>query len=30
VYNPRDGEEVFGRWMAAGGKLAAGADALGL
>jgi SnoaL-like domain len=30
VYNPRDGEEVFGRWLAAGGQLAAAPDALGL
>jgi hypothetical protein len=30
MYNPRDGEEVFGRWLAAGGQLAAAPDALGL
>jgi hypothetical protein len=30
VYNPRDGEEVFGRWLAAGGRLAAAPDALGI
>ena len=30
MYNPRDGEEVFGRWLTAGGQLAAAPDALGL
>ena len=30
VYNPKEGEEVFGHWLAAGGQLAAAGDALGL
>jgi hypothetical protein len=30
MYNPRDGEKVFGRWLAAGGRLAAAPDALGI
>src|SRR3954453_24119592 len=30
MYNPSAGEEVFGRWLAAGGELAAPPDALGL
>ncbi len=30
LYNPREGEQVFKRWLAAGGELAASPDALGL
>ena len=30
LYNPREAEETFGRWIAAGGQLAEGAEALGL
>jgi hypothetical protein len=30
IYNPRDGEDTFGRWLAAGGQLAAARGALGL
>lgn len=30
MYNPKEGEEVFGRWLSNGGQLAAAGDALGI